>query len=94
MKTIEKKGLQCMAKEAGLDLYSLPYVDARPERQEWLAKQPKHPPMVGALLETRIRRETPIFKLAFFLQSPSPVPLCPGLGLPWVVWACGAAGIP
>ena len=47
MKTIEKKGLQCMAKEAGLDLYSLPFVDARPERQEWLAKQPKHPPMVG-----------------------------------------------
>ncbi len=52
MKTIEKKGLQCMAKEAGLDLYSLPYVDARPGRQEWLAAQPKHPPMVGALLRS------------------------------------------
>lgn len=46
MKTVEKKGLQTMAKEVGLDLYSLPYTDARPERQEWLAQQPKNPPMV------------------------------------------------
>ena len=46
MKTVEKKGLQTMAKEAGLDLYSLPYSDARPERLEWLANHPKHPPMV------------------------------------------------
>lgn len=46
MKTIERKGLQAMAKEAGLDLYSLPYTDARPQRQQWLAEQPKNPPMV------------------------------------------------
>ena len=46
MKTVEKRGLAVMAKEAGVDLYSLPYVDARPERQEWLAQQPKYPPMV------------------------------------------------
>ncbi len=47
MKTVEKKGLQAMAKEAGVDLYSLPFVDARPQRQEWLAQQPKYPPMVS-----------------------------------------------
>jgi hypothetical protein len=47
MKTIEKKGLQAMAKEIGLDLYSLPYTDGRKERQEWLAQQPKYPPMVS-----------------------------------------------
>ena len=35
-----------MAKDAGLDLYSLPFEDARPQRLEWLAKQPTHPPMV------------------------------------------------
>lgn len=41
IKTIEKKGLAAMAKEAGLDLSKLPYVDARPERTQWLAQQPK-----------------------------------------------------
>ena len=51
MKTVEKKGLQAMAKEAGLDLYSLPYTDARPQRLEWLAQQPVHPPMVSLSLE-------------------------------------------
>lgn len=49
MKTVEKKGLQAMAKEAGLDLYSLPYTDARPQRLEWLAQQPINPPMVSLL---------------------------------------------
>ncbi len=47
MKTVEKKGLQAMAREAGLDLYSLPYTDARPERQQWLAQQPIQPPQVS-----------------------------------------------
>ena len=47
MKTVERKGLQAMAKEAGLDLYSLPYTDARPQRLEWLAQQPVNPPMVS-----------------------------------------------
>ena len=50
MKTVERKGLQAMAKEAGLDLYSLPYTDARPQRLEWLAQQPVNPPMVSLLL--------------------------------------------
>ena len=47
MKTVERKGLQAMAKEAGLDLFSLPYTDARPQRLEWLAQQPVNPPMVS-----------------------------------------------
>lgn len=50
MKTVEKKGLQAMAKEAGLDLFSLPYTDARPERQQWLAQQPIRPPQVSLTL--------------------------------------------
>ena len=50
MKTVEKKGLAVMAKEAGLDLYRLPFEDARPQRLEWLAQQPKQPPMVRASL--------------------------------------------
>lgn len=37
LKTIEKKGLQAMAREAGLDLASLPYVDASAARREYLA---------------------------------------------------------
>ena len=45
MKTIEKKGLQTMAKEAGIDLWKLPFEDARPQRKEWLAQQEVKPPM-------------------------------------------------
>ena len=37
LKTIEKRGLQSMAREAGLDLASLPYVDASPARRDFLA---------------------------------------------------------
>jgi len=37
LKTIEKKGLQSMAREAGLDLASLPYVDASAARRDFLA---------------------------------------------------------
>ena len=32
-KTIEKKGLAVMAKEAGIDLWKLPFEDARPQRK-------------------------------------------------------------
>ena len=46
LKTIEKRGLDKMAKEAGVDLKSLPYTDVRPQRLEWVAKQPKYPAMV------------------------------------------------
>eukprot|EP00887_Chlorella_sp_A99_P006156 scaffold22.g6156.t1 len=37
LKTVERKGLDAMAKEAGIDLWKLPYEDARPQRLEWLA---------------------------------------------------------
>lgn len=45
IKTIEKKGLQAMANEAGIDLWKLPYEDARPQRKEWLANNERNPPM-------------------------------------------------
>ena len=44
IKSVEKKGLAAMAKEAGLDLSSLPYTDAGKGRTEWLAQQPVVPP--------------------------------------------------
>lgn len=36
IKTIEKNGLDAMAKEANIDLWKLPFVDNRPERKEYL----------------------------------------------------------
>ncbi|GAX76154.1 hypothetical protein CEUSTIGMA_g3598.t1 [Chlamydomonas eustigma] len=36
IKTIEKNGLDSMAKEAGIDLWKLPFVDVRPERLQYL----------------------------------------------------------
>ena len=45
LKTIEKKGLQVMANEAGIDLWKVPFEDARPQRLEWLAANPHNPPM-------------------------------------------------
>lgn len=34
-----------MADEAGVDLWKLPFEDARPQRREWLAANPHNPPM-------------------------------------------------
>jgi large subunit ribosomal protein L28 len=45
MKTVEKRGLQAMADEAGVDLWKLPFEDARPARREWLAANEHNPPM-------------------------------------------------
>ncbi|KAI8469197.1 MAG: hypothetical protein J3K34DRAFT_470214 [Monoraphidium minutum] len=36
IKTIEKNGLDAMAKEAGINLWKLPFEDARPERLAYL----------------------------------------------------------
>jgi len=36
IKTIEKNGLDSMAKEAGIDLWKLPFEDARPQRLQYL----------------------------------------------------------
>ena len=44
LKTVEKRGLAAVAKDAGLDLSTLPYVDARPARVNWLAEQVVAPP--------------------------------------------------
>ncbi|CAG9465550.1 unnamed protein product [Pedinophyceae sp. YPF-701] len=38
LRTIEKNGLDAMAREAGIDLWKLPFTDARPERLEYKAK--------------------------------------------------------
>lgn len=38
IKTVEKNGLDKMAQEAGIDLWKLPYEDARPERLAYLAE--------------------------------------------------------
>ena len=49
MKTVEKRGLQVMAAEAGIDLWKLPFEDARPQRVEYLAARAaageRNPPM-------------------------------------------------
>lgn len=37
--------LQSMADEAGIDLWKLPYEDARPQRLQWLAENAGQPPM-------------------------------------------------
>jgi len=43
LKTIEKVGLEVLAKDAGLDLYSLRFEDASESRRAWLAANPGPP---------------------------------------------------
>ena len=45
MKTIEKNGIDIMAAEAGIDLWKLPFEDARPERLAYLAANPRKVPV-------------------------------------------------
>nr|AAP79158.1 ribosomal protein rpL28 [Bigelowiella natans] len=45
LKSIDKKGLQVMAKEAGIDLNKLPFKDMRPERQEYKEKHKMEVPV-------------------------------------------------
>jgi len=45
LKTIEKNGLDSMAKEAGVDLWKLPFEDARPQRLQYLAENPGKVPV-------------------------------------------------
>jgi hypothetical protein len=45
MRTIKKKGLDVVAEEHGLDLYSLPYKDVSDNRLQWKASNPVRPPM-------------------------------------------------
>jgi large subunit ribosomal protein L28 len=44
IKTLEKVGLEPMAKDAGLDLWKLPFEDMRPERLAYLAENPRRVP--------------------------------------------------
>jgi large subunit ribosomal protein L28 len=46
LKTVEKNGLDVMAKEAGIDLWKLPFEDARPERLQYLADNKGKVPQV------------------------------------------------
>ena len=45
IRTIKRKGLEEVAKENGVDLWKLPYEDVSDARIQWLAQQPKRPPM-------------------------------------------------
>lgn len=40
LRTIEKVGLEKMAKEAGIDLWNLPFKDERPQRKAYLLEHP------------------------------------------------------
>ncbi|GMH41264.1 hypothetical protein BSKO_09174 [Bryopsis sp. KO-2023] len=44
LRTIEKKGLNKMADDAGIDLWKLPFVDCRPERIQYLKEHPMEVP--------------------------------------------------
>jgi large subunit ribosomal protein L28 len=45
IKTLEKNGLSSMASEAGINLWQLPYEDARPQRLAYLAENPRKVPV-------------------------------------------------
>ena len=47
IKTLEKNGLPIMATEAGINLWELPYEDARPERLAYLAENPRKVPVAA-----------------------------------------------
>lgn len=55
LKTIEKKGLSAMAREAGLDLSKLPYTDVSKNRLEYLAKKEPAPPMPRKIAVRRMQ---------------------------------------
>eukprot|EP00892_Ulva_mutabilis_P003504 jgi/Ulvmu1/1525/UM011_0255.1 len=45
LRTIKKNGLDAVAAEYGVDLYSLPYNDVSEARLQWKAANPAQPPM-------------------------------------------------
>ena len=55
MRTIEKKGLDVVAKEAGVDLYKLPYEDMSRSRINYLAQQGKRPPLPRKIAIRRMK---------------------------------------
>ena len=67
MKTIEKKGLHAMAREAGVDLYKLPYTDVSSSRRRYLARKEKVPPMPNKITKRRMKNPE---KLAASKKTP------------------------
>ncbi|KAL3150274.1 hypothetical protein ABBQ32_000124 [Trebouxia sp. C0010 RCD-2024] len=55
LKTIEKKGLDAMAREAGLDLSKLPYTDVSKNRLEYLAQKEPTPAMPRKIAVRRMK---------------------------------------
>ena len=55
LKTIEKKGLNAMAREAGLDLSKLPYTVVSKNRLEYLASRESAPPMPRKIAVRRMQ---------------------------------------
>ena len=55
LKTIEKKGLNTMAREAGLDLSKLPYTDVSKARLDYLAQKEPAPPMPRKIALRRMK---------------------------------------
>lgn len=55
IKSIERIGLDAMAAEAGIDLWKLPFEDARPERLAYLAENKGKVPVVSAAGQTSVK---------------------------------------
>ena len=74
IKTIEKNGLDAMAKEAGIDLWKLPFEDARPERRAYLEQNKGKVPVVSSrLLGVAAASIAPVFSGQLLLcLAPSP----------------------
>jgi hypothetical protein len=93
MKTLEQRGLQSMAAEAGIDLFKLPYNDVSQSRLEWLKENHKGYPAQPKKKIGKSRRMTNPEKLAASSKrplvarylagmAPSIAPLVPLLAFP------------
>jgi large subunit ribosomal protein L28 len=70
IKTLEKRGLQSMAAEAGIDLFKLPYNDVSKSRQEWLKENHKGHPAQPTKKVGKSRRMKNPEKLAASKKKP------------------------
>lgn len=55
IKTIEKNGLQTMAKEAGINLWKLPFEDVSKARLDYLAANPQQPHIPKSIASRRMK---------------------------------------
>ena len=69
IKTLEKKGVSAMAKEAGIDLSKMPYNDISTNRVEWLKENHKGYPAQPKKIGTSRRMKNPE-KLAASKKKP------------------------